>query len=179
MPETLTSLRLHFQQLYFLSRLSLHVSDLGARLLLTFDFDFGIIIGKSSLCIKFTTGDFMTRILLLTVSIFLFFSPAWAEDTALPSLGEVYAIDQAKYTVVGVGTQAFEYTSKGESLEIKIINKYPGTMVITPKKGDVVKVDPSVPMVWIAGVPHKEFLQNTFLKKSAKDKPFLLLEYIR
>jgi hypothetical protein len=106
-------------------------------------------------------------------------SLSFAEEATLPKVGDIYKVEQASYKVVGAGTSPFEYTSSGESLEIKIINKFPGTMVITPKEGEIVKVDPGAPMVWISGTPHKEFLQNTFLKKTAKGKPFLLLEYIR
>ena len=123
----------------------------------------------------------MKRILFVLFCCSVFFVPTvgLAETVELPAVGDVYRVDKTEYKVVGVGTNPFEFVSSGESLEIKILNKIPGTIVITPKKGEIVKVDPSKPMVWIADAPHKEFVQNSFLKKSAKGKPFLLLEYIR
>lgn len=116
-------------------------------------------------------------LLILTVSVTA--GTCFAEGKPIPSVGETYTVDKAEYKVVGSGLTQFEYLASGESLEIKILNDLPGTITIVPNKGESVKVDPSVPMVWVSGVPHKEFEQNTILKKFAKNKPFLLLEYIR
>ncbi len=126
---------------------------------------------------------FMNSVFSCTVVFFISLialSQAFATpNPSIPEVGATYAIDKAQYKVVGSSANAFEYTSTGESLEIKILGSLPGTIVITPEKGKIVKVDPSRPMIWIDGTPHKEFVRNTYLKKHAKGKTFLLLEYIR
>lgn len=121
----------------------------------------------------------MFKKLFASSMLVLLLSPAVAvSEEPLPEVGSTYKIDKASYTVLGVSaSEAFEVTASGESLQI-VVGTVPGTIVIVPKKGDVVKIDPSVPMVWIAGAPHKEFASNPFLKRQ-KNARILLLEYQR
>ncbi len=100
------------------------------------------------------------------------------DDSGLPKVGSKYVHNGANYIVAGRGKKPFTYTATGESLEI-VVDKTPGTIVIVPKKGELVKVDAGVPMVWVGGKEHKEFKTNKFLQKSAKNKVIYLLEYDR
>ena len=95
-----------------------------------------------------------------------------------PEIGSTHLLGQTPFKVVGSGTSPFEYTATGESLQV-VIGDIPGTMVIVPAAGQVVKVDPTVPMLWIDGEPHQEFASNSYLKKHGKGVSYLLLEYIR
>lgn len=96
-------------------------------------------------------------------------------DNNHPRIGSLYVLETEIYIVRGAGDKAFEYTGTGGNLEIKIMS-LPGTISITPRKGEKVKVDPTVPMVFVAGKEHQEFKTNTFLKKKAKNAVYLLLE---
>lgn len=103
----------------------------------------------------------------------------WAvEKEKLPEIGSIYVLDRAEFYVRGVGDKPFEYRTTGESLVVKIL-KISGTMVFVPKKGQLVKVDTTIPMIWIDGKEKPEFRTNSYLKKNARNKIFLLLEYKR
>lgn len=101
-----------------------------------------------------------------------------AAEKELPKVGDRYQADGAWYYVRGVGNKAFEYVATGESLVIKTAG-IPGSLVRVPKKGDKIRIDPTVPMMWVNGKEDKEFKTNGYLKKHAKNKVFLLLEYDR
>ncbi len=88
-------------------------------------------------------------------------------------------LGKTPFKVVGASESSpFEYTAKGDSLQI-IVGNIPGTIVIVPDEGSKVKVAPEIPMVWINDKPHQEFVQNSYLKKNGKGKRHLLLEIIR
>jgi hypothetical protein len=96
----------------------------------------------------------------------------------LPKVGSIYILDKAEFYVRGVGNKPFSYVATGESLAIKIL-KVSGTMVFVPKKGEKVRVDPTIPMIWIGKKEKREFRTNSYLKKHGKNAIFLLLEYKR
>ncbi len=96
----------------------------------------------------------------------------------LPEIGSIYKYSKAEWYVRGVGSKAFEYTATGESLCIITLG-ISGSIVKVPKKGEVVKVDPEVPMIYINKVPDKGLKSNTYFMKKAKNKIFILLEYKR
>ena len=48
-----------------------------------------------------------------------------------------------------------------------------------PKKDDNVRVDPEVPMIYINKKEDKGLKSNAYFMKKAKNKVFILLEYIR
>ncbi|MCB0336109.1 MAG: hypothetical protein KDD62_07375 [Bdellovibrionales bacterium] len=117
--------------------------------------------------------QFVTGILLLILAVNASATP----DTL--SVGDTYKLGSTDFKVVGVSAdKAFEYTASGESLQL-VIGTTPGTIVIVPKAGEVVKVDPSVPMVWIAGKPDEQIASNTYLKKHGKNQQHILLELLR
>lgn len=120
-------------------------------------------------------------LLVLTLSMGLGFTltrVSASDQKELPRVGDRYQSEGTWYFVRGVGNKAFEYTATGESLVIQTPG-IPGSLVRVPKKGDKIRLDPSIPMLWINGKADKEFKTNTYLKKHAKNKVFLLLEYDR
>jgi hypothetical protein len=118
--------------------------------------------------------------LILTILIMIVVLPCLeaAGGKRLPKVGSTYVLDRAEFIVRGVGNKPFAYVATGESLAIKIIG-VPGTMVFVPKKGQEVRVDPTIPMVWIGDKEKREFRTNSYLKKHGKNATFLLLEYKR
>ena len=101
------------------------------------------------------------------------------KEEKLPEVGSVYEYSGVKWYVRGVGNKAFEYTATGESLSLVVLDAPAGTIVLVPKKGEVVRIDPTVPAVYINGVEDKDLRNNSYFKRKTKDKVFLLLEYIR
>lgn len=96
-----------------------------------------------------------------------------------PELGSTYRQGQTDYKVVGVSaSEPFEYTATGESLEL-VVGDIPGTIVLVPAEGAVVKVDPSQASVWVNGSPHEPVTGNSYLQKHGKNVRWLLLELIR
>lgn len=91
----------------------------------------------------------------------------------------MYRQGNAEYTVVGVSSsEPYEYTATGESLEF-IVGDIPGTIVLVPPQGAVVKVDPTSASVWVDGEPYKDIVLNPYLQKHGKNQRWLLLEYKR
>lgn len=95
-----------------------------------------------------------------------------------PEVGSVYTYSRAQWYVRGVGDKPFEYTATGESLSL-IIEDTSGAIVLVPKKGQVVRCDPTVPMVYVDKKPHPNLSSNSYFQRTAKNKVFLLLEYKR
>lgn len=95
-----------------------------------------------------------------------------------PKKGSVYHYSGVDWYVRGVGNKPFEYTATGESLSL-VIEGTPGTIVMIPKKGQTVRCDPTVPMVYVNNVPDPDLNRNSYFKKTAKNKVFLLLELKR
>ncbi len=123
-------------------------------------------------------------IIVLTLGITISISPtlyAVSETTEaeeLPKVGSEYVWQKAHYIVRGVGKAPFEYIATGESLVLRIM-PIPGAMVFIPKKGEKVRVDPSIPMVWVNGKEKNEFKNNCYIKKNGKHVDYMLLEYDR
>lgn len=115
--------------------------------------------------------------ILLLVAGFAGTSPARADQHNIPAVGASYQLDGQNFIVVGSGVAPFEYTTTGESLAILIEQTAVG--VIVPSAGSVVRIDPSVPMVWIAGKPHDAWVTNSYVKSFGKGKSHVLLEYDR
>lgn len=130
----------------------------------------------------------MKKIIYLIVLFLMFFTFANGlyaggeekkeEKKELPKIGSIYKYSGADWFVRGVGDKAFEYKSTGESLCIITIG-IQGSIVKVPKKGEVVRVDPEVPMIYLNKKEDKELKNNTYFMKKAKNKVFILLEYIR
>ncbi len=104
-------------------------------------------------------------------------APAYADQHNIPVVGAAYKLDGQNFMVVGSGKAPFEYTATGESLAILI--EQTAAAVIVPVKGSLVRIDPSIPMVWIAQEPHNSWMTNNYIKNFGKDKPYVLLEYDR
>ncbi|MCP5045979.1 MAG: hypothetical protein GY940_02335 [bacterium] len=96
----------------------------------------------------------------------------------LPEVGSSYEWQKTHYIVRGVGNKPFEYVATGESLVLRILT-IPGAMVFIPKAGEKVRVDPTIPMVWVGGKEKKEFKSSSYLKREGKNKTFMLLELDR
>lgn len=101
-----------------------------------------------------------------------------SKEEKLPALGSIYKYSNAEWYVRGAGTEIFEYTSTGESLCVITLG-IPGSIVKVPKKGEVVKVDPQSPMIYIDNVADQGLKNNNYFLKKAKGKVFILLEYKR
>jgi hypothetical protein len=101
-----------------------------------------------------------------------------AKTEELPKVGEIYKYQGVEWYVRGVGDKPFEYTATGESLGVVTIG-VSGAIVLIPKKGQVVRIDPTEPMIYVDKIPDKELSRNSYFKEHAKDKVFLLLELKR
>lgn len=81
------------------------------------------------------------------------------------------------------GMAEMETVASGESLVIVIVigeGLQAAVAVIVPEAGTAVKLDPSVPMLWVGGEQHPAFVQNAaYMKKNDAGKPFAILEYDR
>lgn len=95
-----------------------------------------------------------------------------------PKVGSIYTYSGVDWYVRGVGKKPFEYTATGESLSL-IVDGTPGTIVIVPKKGQVVRCDPTLPLLSVDKKPDPELSRNSYFKRTAKDKVWLLLEFKR
>jgi hypothetical protein len=95
-----------------------------------------------------------------------------------PEVGSVYEYSGVEWYVRGVGNKPFEYTATGESLGL-VIEGTSGSIVLVPQKGQVVRCDPTVPMIYVDKKPDPELSRNSYFKRTAKDKVFLLLELKR
>jgi hypothetical protein len=104
--------------------------------------------------------------------------PAEEKKKEWPKVGSIYKYSGVDWYVRGVGNKPFEYTATGESLSL-VIEGTPGTIVMIPKKGEVVRCDPTVPMVYVNNVADPDLNRNSYFKKTAKNKVFLLLELKR
>ncbi|MEN8154769.1 MAG: hypothetical protein ABFR75_12190 [Acidobacteriota bacterium] len=130
----------------------------------------------------------MKKIIYLNIILFLIFvfTPEISGDSEedkkkeikLPEIGSLYKYQRADWYVRGVGDKAFEYKATGESLCIITIG-ISGSIVKVPEKGDVIKVDPKVPMIYINKKEDKGLRSNSYFMKKAKNRIFILLEYIR
>jgi hypothetical protein len=101
-----------------------------------------------------------------------------AEEKEIPKLGSRMKVDGVWFFVRGVGDKPFEYIAKGDSLAIQTIG-IPGSIIIVPKKGAKVRIDPTIPMIWVDGKEDKWCKTNSYFKKHAKNKVFVLLEIDR
>lgn len=101
------------------------------------------------------------------------------KEAEIPAVGSVYEYSGAQWYVRGAAKKPFEYTATGESLSLVVLDAPAGTIVLVPKKGEVVRVDPTIPAVYINGVEDKDLRNNSYFKRKTKDKVFLLLEYKR
>ena len=122
-------------------------------------------------------------VLIICFVLVTFQTPIQGDDKnkeeKLPKIGDVYEIDRAKFLIVGIGDQSFEYkVTFDESFAVKI-RGLSGTMVFPLKKDQVVKVDPTIPMIWIDGKRKDDMVNNKWLMKNGKNKVFILLQYIR
>ena len=95
-----------------------------------------------------------------------------------PKVGSIYKYSGVDWTVRGVGKKPFEYTAQGESLSL-VVDGVSGSIVIIPKKGQMVRCDPTVPMLYVDKVPDPDLNRNSYFKRTAKDKVWLLLELKR
>lgn len=95
-----------------------------------------------------------------------------------PEVGSVYRYSGVDWFVRGVGNKAFKYTATGESLSL-VVDGTSGTIVLVPKKGQVVTCDPTEPMVYVDNQPDPELSRNSYFKRTAKNKVWLLLELKR
>lgn len=100
------------------------------------------------------------------------------QEKEWPEVGSVYQYSGVEWYVRGVGKKPFEYTATGESLGL-VIEDTSGSIVLVPQKGQVVLCDPTEPMVYVDKKPDPELSRNSYFKRTAKDKVFLLLEYKR
>lgn len=129
----------------------------------------------------------MKKIILISFMVFLFIigsgmrisgEDSKKDEEKLPEIGSVYKYSKAEWYVRGAGKKAFKYTATGESLCIITIG-IPGAIVKVPEKGAVIKIDPEVPMIYIDNKPDKQLRSNTYFMREAKNRVFILLEYIR
>ena len=101
------------------------------------------------------------------------------KEAEIPKVGSVYEYQGAKWYVRGAGKKPFEYTATRESLSLIVLDAPAGTIVLVPKKGEVVRIDPTIPAVYVNGVEDKNLRSNSYFKRKTRDKVFLLLEYKR
>ena len=94
----------------------------------------------------------------------------------LPKIGSIYKYSKTDWYVRGVGDKVFEYKAVGESICI-IVEGISGAIVKVPKKDDIVKIDPGVPMIYINNKIDKQLKANKYFMEKAKNKVFILLEY--
>ena len=95
-----------------------------------------------------------------------------------PKVGSIYKYSGVDWYVRGVGKKPFEYTATGESLSL-IVEGTPSSIVLVPKKGQVVRCDPTEPMLYVDKKPDPDLNRNSYFKRTAKDKVWLLLELKR
>jgi hypothetical protein len=95
-----------------------------------------------------------------------------------PKVGSIYKYSGVDWYVRGVGNKPFEYTATGESLSL-VVEGTPSSIVLIPKKGQVVRCDPTEPMIYVDKKPDPDLSRNAYFKRTAKNKVFLLLEYKR
>ncbi|MCK4835695.1 MAG: hypothetical protein KAT17_03625 [Candidatus Aminicenantes bacterium] len=95
-----------------------------------------------------------------------------------PKVGSVYKYSGVEWYVRGVDNKPFEYTATGESLGL-VIEDTSGSIVLVPKKGQVVRCDPTEPMIYVDKKPDPDLSRNSYFKRTAKDKVWLLLELKR
>ena len=122
-------------------------------------------------------------ILLVICVLFLFIqgtSILSGEEKAKewPKVGSIYKYSGVNWYVRGVGKKPFEYTATGESLSL-IVEGTPSAIVLVPKKGQVVRCDPTIPMLSIDKKPDPELSRNSYFNRTAKDKVWILLELKR
>ena len=121
----------------------------------------------------------MKKILCVAVVVGLLFLTSAAEQKEeLPEVGSVYKYSGVDWYVRGAGKEPFEYTATGESLSLIVVGT-PSAIVIVPKKGQVVRCDPTVPMLYLDKVPDPDLNRNSYFKKDAKNKDWILLELKR
>jgi hypothetical protein len=122
----------------------------------------------------------MKTIFLVLISLSTVISPALAENSGKewPKVGSIHTYSGANWYVRGVGKKPFEYTATGESLSL-IVDGTPGTIVIVPKQGQVVRCDPTLPLLSVDKKPDPELSRNSYFNRTAKDKVWLLLELKR
>ncbi len=95
-----------------------------------------------------------------------------------PKVGSIYKYSGVEWYVRGIGKESFEYTATGESLALWIEDTS-GSITLVPKKGQVVRCDPTVPMYYVDKIADNSLSRNSYFKKHAKDKVWILLEYKR
>jgi len=95
-----------------------------------------------------------------------------------PKVGSIYKYSGVDWYVRGVGKKPFEYTATGESLSL-IVEGTPSAIVLVPKKGQVVRCDPTLPMLSVDKKPDPELSRNSYFNRTAKDKVWILLELKR
>lgn len=95
-----------------------------------------------------------------------------------PKAGSIYKYSGVDWYVRGVGKKPFEYTATGESLSL-IVEGTPSSIVLVPEKGQIVRCDPTIPMLSVNKKPDPDLSRNSYFKRTAKDKVWLLLELKR
>lgn len=100
------------------------------------------------------------------------------EKKEWPKVGSVVKYQGVDWYVRGIGSKPFEYTATGESLALWIEDTS-SAITLVPKKGQIVRCDPTVPMLYVDKIPDKYLSRNDYFKQHAKDKVWMLLEYKR
>lgn len=118
----------------------------------------------------------MIRFLAIAVFILAGIGAAGAQD--LPAPGDTYQFEGQSYTVLGAGTEIMETTATGESLVI-LIDMAAAVATIVPDAGQVIRLDPAVPMMWVDGVEHRYFAGNSYLQSNGAGSVYAILEYNR
>ena len=130
----------------------------------------------------------MKKIIYLVVLLIMFFTfsngfylsgeEKKEKKKELPEIGSIYKYQKADWYVRGVGDKAgiWLYTRLGfQEISVGI----PGTIIKIPKKDDIIRIDPEVPMIYINKKEDKGLKNNSYFMKKANNKIFILLEYIR
>ena len=95
-----------------------------------------------------------------------------------PKVGSIFKYSGVEWYVRGIGSKPFEYTATGESLALWIEDTS-ASITLVPKKGQVVRCDPTIPIYYVDNIPDKSLSNNSYFKRTAKDKVWILLEYKR
>ena len=86
----------------------------------------------------------MKTAILICVMV-LFLVSCSEPESEVPKIGSSMVIDGENTIVVGAGDTPFEYIGTGESLILDDLLREGYRVVVVPKEGEVVKVDPSIP----------------------------------
>ena len=92
-------------------------------------------------------------------------APAIAQDRIedIPTLQTEMVVMNGgfPFRIVGLGSEPYEFVSSGKHIDVRMAGDLVAPIgMMFPAEGDVVKVDPTVPMVWIADSPHYLFAEG-------------------